>query len=177
MPTTCQTIPTLNKWNKTGDNLGDDMTLFGTPSQAHQSTHSFQHYWYTLEVDVQVTPTTTWKMEVESPPLCNTHLWAAKGLIAFMPDPWVPPHQTFPDEIFNIGHQCTMSSNMLRIVGSQGASIQQGATRFKILTWPMMCSTRNLDRTMGISPEGGNTWLTWLIYIGWTSDCIYLSTY
>ena len=38
-----------------------------------------------------------------------------------------------------------MSSNILRTVGSQGASIQQGVTRIRILNLAVTHSARNLD--------------------------------
>ena len=45
--------------NQKSANLEADKALFGTPSQAHQNAHSFQHCWWTFDVDAQVAPTTT----------------------------------------------------------------------------------------------------------------------
>ena len=55
-----------------------------------------------------------------------------------------------------MGQHWGMSANMLRTVGSQGASIQNSATRIKSLSWPLTCSARNLDKTRGTNAGGGN---------------------
>ena len=46
------------------------------------------------------------------------------------------------------------SSNILRTVGSQGLSNQQGATIMRSLDLLGSCSARNLDRTRGNSVGG-----------------------
>ena len=58
---------------------------------------------------------------------------------------------------FMMRHQWGIPSNILRTLGSQRASTEQGATRIKCLTWPVTCSTGNLDRTRGTKTEGRNT--------------------
>ena len=45
IPMVCQARPTGNKCTKKLANLGGEMALFGTPCQAHQPVHSFQHCW------------------------------------------------------------------------------------------------------------------------------------
>ena len=45
-----------------------------------------------------------------------------------------------------MGHWQGTSSNVLRIVGSQLASCQQGATRIIHLNGPVICYARNLVR-------------------------------
>ena len=56
---------------------------------------------------------------------------------------------------------------MLRTVGSQVASIMQGATRIRNLNWPVTCSARNVGTTRATSAWGGNAKLTWTSEDGW----------
>ena len=55
---------------------------------------------------------------------------------------------------------------MLRTVGSQTASIHQGAIRIWSLNWSVTCSARKLDRSRGTKAWKGNIWLTWY-FEGW----------
>ena len=50
-----------------------------------------------------------------------------------------------------------MSSNVLRNVGGQGASIQHGTTKISSLNLPVTWPTRNLGRTRATNKGGGKT--------------------
>ena len=73
IPMVCQARPTWNKCKKKLANLGAEMASFGTPCQAHQPAHSFQHCWKTFDVDAQVVPATAQQTEEKNPCLHNTH--------------------------------------------------------------------------------------------------------
>ena len=59
---------------------------------------------------------------------------------------------------FLIGHQWWMLRTFGK--GNQETSIHQGSTRIRSLNWPVTCSVRQLDRTMGINAREENTYLT-----------------
>ena len=132
------------------------MALFGTPSWSHQPAHSIKHCWYIFIVDVWVAPATAWQTEEGTPCQCNTYLWAAKRLNADMADPSAPglPKHPWQDLLWwDSTKECLPTCCEL---GSQGTSIQHGATRIKSLSWPLTSSARNLDRSRGTNAGGGN---------------------
>ena len=104
------------------------MSLFDTPSWAHQSAHSVQQCCRYLSHPNHCR--TDWEREslsMQHMSLSSQRVKCCNGR------PLHTQHtKTSMIRSFMMGHQWGMSSNMLRTVGSQGTSIQHGATRIKI---------------------------------------------
>ena len=66
------------------------------------------------------------------------------------------PTKTSVIRFFMMGHWWGTPSNMLRTVGSQGASIQHVATRIRSGNWLVTCFARNADNTREINAWGAN---------------------
>ena len=101
-------------------------------------------------------PATFWQAMEENPCLCNMSLTSQR--VKFSDGKPFSIHSTKPFKMTSIvmGYQQGTSSNMLWIVGSQRASIQQGILRIRGLNWPVTCFTRSLHRTRRTNAEGWN---------------------
>ena len=82
-------------------NLGGDMASFGSPNK-HTNMCILSN---TFFVYAQVTSNTAWQTEEGNPPLCSTHLLAAKVLKVLMVDSWVPNLLKHPQQDLTIGNQ------------------------------------------------------------------------
>ena len=131
--------------NQKSANLGTDIALFCTPSWAHKPAHSF----ITLLVDLCCRCLscphhclTDWgrqPLSAQCTSLSNQMVKCRYGRLLSR-----CPTETSMMRYFTIGQHQGKSANMLRTMGSQGASIQHGATRITVWVdlWHVLPETR-----------------------------------
>ena len=154
MPLLHQASTTLNRWSTSQLILRKKWHCLVHPLE-HINLPILSNTAGRLVIDAQVAPTTAWQTEGETPSLCNTSLSIPRVKTSSGRPSSTQPTKTSMTRCFMMGHQWGMPSYMLRIVGSQGASIQCHVTRIRSLNWFVTCCHRNFENSWRINARGG----------------------